>query len=137
MTEEEIAELKKKLKEHETRILKLESLFEEKPVIAKKKLSIKEFILQKQPEDDIQKALVIGYYLEKYEDFSCFNFRDIEQGFRDAKETVPENTADKIQKNIAKGHMMKTGKEKDDLTAFVLTNDGERFVENSFKKKKV
>lgn len=134
MSEVEIAKIKKILEEHEERILKLEKLFQTKPEIIKKKVSIKEFILQKRPKSDVQKALAISYFLEKYEGLASFNVKDLEKGFRDAREKVPSNVADKILKNIAKGHMMKTGEEKDGFTAYVLTNSGEKFVDNRFKK---
>lgn len=134
MSKEEVVEIKKKLEEHEERILKLERLFQTKPEIVNKKISIKEFILQKRPKSDVRRALGIGYYLEKFKGFSSFNVKDIEKGFRDAREKVPLNVADKIQKNIAKGHMMEAEKEKDGLKAYILTNSGEKFVDNRFKK---
>lgn len=131
---EEVGKIKKKLEEHEERISRLERLFQTKPEVIKKKISIKEFILQKRPKSDVQKALVIGYYLEKYQDFSSFNVKDVEQGFREAREKIPTNVGDKIQKNIAKGHMMEAGEEKEEMKAYFLTSSGERFVENNFGK---
>jgi len=131
---EEIAKIRKRLEEHEERISKLEKLlFQTKTEVSKKQISIKEFILQKQPKDDIQKALAIGYYLENLRGFSSFNFRDVSEGFREAREKVPPNVPDKIQKNIAKGYMMEVSEEKDELKAYVLTNRGEKFVKNNFK----
>ena len=134
--EEEISELKRKLEEHEKRISALEGFWSQaKPKPSEKKISIKEFILQKKPKNDTQKALAIGYYLENFERFTSFNTRDVEKGFRDAREKVPPNVSDKIQMNISKDHMMDAGEEKDDLKAYVLTNSGERFVENNFTEK--
>lgn len=135
-SDEEIMEINKKLEEHEERISKLESLFQTKPEVVKKEVSIKEFILSKKPKSDIQKTLAIGYYLEKYEDSSSFNIRDLEKSFRAAKEKVPKNVGDKPQKNIKKGHMMEDGEKKDNLKAWSLTNSGEKYVENGFKKEK-
>jgi len=133
--EEEIVEIKKKLKDHEERITKLEKFLPEtKPERARKKISIKEFILQKNPKGDVQRALAIGYYLEKYEGFSSFNAKDLENGFRDTKEKIPQNVPDKIQMNVRNGHMMKVEEKKDGYKAYVLTNSGEKFVENDFKK---
>jgi hypothetical protein len=130
---EEIANIRKVLEEHEERISKLEKIFETKPEVSEKRISIKEFILQKQPKNDIQRALAIGYYLEKLEGFSSFTFRDLAEGFREAREKVPPNVADKIQKNVAKGYMMEASEEKDGLKAYVLTNGGEKFVKSDFK----
>lgn len=133
---EEISRLRKKLEKHEERISRLEKLLQKEPEVIRKKESIKEFILRKRAINDVQKALAIGYYLEKFRGFSAFNERDLKQGFRDAREKTPQNVADKIQQNIAKGHMMKTGEKKDDITAYCLTNSGARFVEDDFKKEK-
>jgi len=130
---EEIAKIRKLLEEHEERISRLEKIFKTKPEVSEKRISIKEFILQKQPNDDIQRALTIGYYLEKLGGFLSFTFRDLEEGFREARERVPPNVADKIQKNIAKGYMMEASEEKDGLKAYVLTNRGEKFVKSDFK----
>lgn len=133
-SDKEIIEIKKKLKKHEKRISKLESLFQIEPKFKKKKISIKEFILSNKPKDVIQKTLAIGYYLEKYEDFSIFNAKDLESGFRAAKEQVPENINYKVIKNIEKGYIMEAKNKKDKLKAWNLTNSGDKFVENGFKK---
>jgi len=131
---EEITKINKKLDDHEARILKLERLLQTKPEVIKKKMSIKEFILQKNPKDDVGKALAIGYYLEKFGGLHSFNSKDIEQGFQEAKEKIPSNVADKIYKNIAKGYIMETKEEKDGMKAYVLTNTGEKYVESGIKK---
>lgn len=135
-SDEEIMEMKKKLEEHEERISKLESLSQTKPEAVKKEVSIKEFILSKKPKNDVQKTLAIGYYLEKYDDLSSFNIRDLERSFRSAKEKAPKNVGDKVQKNIGRGYMMDAKEKKDKLKAWVLTNSGEKHVENGFKKEK-
>jgi len=131
---EEIMEIKKKLKEHEERISKLESLSQTKPETVKKKISIKEFILSKKPKNDVQKTLTVGYYLEKYENLSSFNVKDLEKVFMAAREKVPKNIGDKIQLNIKKGHMMEVEEKKDNLKAWILTNSGEKYTRNGFKK---
>ena len=131
---EEIMEIKKKLKEHEERISKLESASQTKPETVKKKISIKEFILSKKPKNDVQKTLAVGYFLEKYENISPFNVKDLERGFIAAREKVPKNIGDKVQKNIKKDHMMEFKEEKDNLKAWILTNSGEKYIESDFKK---
>lgn len=132
---EEIMEIKKKLKEHEERISKLESVSQTKPETVKKKISIKEFILSKKPKNDVQKTLVVGCYLEKYENISPFNVKDLERGFIAAREKVPKNIGDKVQKNVKKGHMMEFKERKDNLKAWILTNSGEKYIESDFKKR--
>lgn len=103
---------------------------------ALKKLSIKEFLLSKKPNSDVQKALVIGYYLEKYEGYSSFNVPDLEKGFRSAKETVPNNINLCIIRNVQKGHLAEAKEEKNNLKAWYLTNTGGIFVESNFAKGK-
>ncbi|MGB8218370.1 MAG: hypothetical protein WCE94_13810 [Candidatus Methanoperedens sp.] len=127
-------EISKILENHERRISQLESLFQSKPENVKKNLSVKEFILSKSPTGDVQKTLVIGYYLEKYDGLLSFNVKDIENAFRAAKETVPDNINYKIFRNIEKGYMMESKEKKDNLKSFTLTSSGERFVENNLKE---
>lgn len=126
-------DLKKILDDHEKRIAALEDIMKSKPELLKKELSIKEFILSKKPQDDVQRTLIIGYYLEKYRAMTSYNAKDLEDGFREAKERVPENINYKVIKNIKKGLMMEAKEEKDNLKAWHLTGSGERFVENDLK----
>ena len=123
-----------KLEQHEKRITAIERMLISKPEAIKQKgFSIKEFILTKKPKDDVQKTLVIGYYLEKYNRMSSFNVKDLEYGFRQAREPVPKNINYKIFLNAKKGHMMEAKEQKDKLKAFNITGSGERFVENELK----
>ncbi|MBA7628155.1 hypothetical protein ES703_35630 [subsurface metagenome] len=134
MSDEEIMEIRKKLEGHEERISKLESLSQTKPEIVKKKISIKEFILSKKPKNDVQKTLTVGYYLEKYENFLFFSIKDLKSNFIAAREKVPKNIGDKVQLNIKKGHMMEVKEKKDNFKAWSLTNSGEKYIRNGFKK---
>ncbi|MCG2719100.1 MAG: hypothetical protein L6408_09755 [Nanoarchaeota archaeon] len=131
MSEEEI---KKILDDHERRIHFLEKMLRSEPDRVKKKISVKEFILSKKPKDDVQRTLVICYYLEKYKDMSNFNAKDVEYGFREAKENVPDNVNYKVIQNIKSGYMMEAKEKKDKFKAWTLTSTGERFVENDLKK---
>lgn len=133
MLDKRIAELEKKMEEHEERILELEELIISKPEDIRKGISIKQFILDKEPRNAVQKILLIGYYLEKYENMPFFTVRDLEKGLRDAKEIIPPNINDKVNLNIKRGHVMKLKEKKDGLRGWNLTNIGERFVENDFK----
>lgn len=134
MSDTEIIEIKKKLEEHEKRIFQLESLFHDKPETAKKKISVNEFILSKKPNDDIQKTLAIGYYLEKYEGLSSFNAEDLKSSFKTSKVVkAPKNINYKVIKNIEKGYMTESKEKKDKKKAWILTNSGEGYVKNGFK----
>jgi hypothetical protein len=139
------------LKDHERRIKLLEEQLAGKkavetkvaapaPVVApapppvSQKPTVRQLVLEKGPADDVQRCVVIAYHLEKREEYKSFNAKDIEKGFVDAREKVPGNVADKILKNVWKGHMMQVPEEKDGLKAYVLTNTGIKFVESGLKQ---
>lgn len=122
--------LKMILEDHEKRIARLESLLKEKPpTIARKKESLGEFLLQRKPKDSVERTLFVVYYLEQSDGLSPVNVKDIEAGFRAAKEAVPDNINYNVIKNIQKGLMMEAGGKKDNRKAWNLTATGERYVE--------
>lgn len=132
------------LKDHERRIKILEQKLaspKEKDEVPQSapvapvppKPTVRQLVLEKAPADDVQRCVVIAYHFEKREDYKSFNAKDIEKGFVDAREKVPGNVADKILKNVWKGHMMQVPEEKDGLKAYVLTNAGIKFVESGLK----
>lgn len=138
-TEERMSRMEAMLQEHERRIKALEQKLSgpeaviQVPTPAPKIQSIRQFMIEKSPTDDVQRSLVIGYYLEKQMGQISFNAKEIEKGFVDAREKVPGNVADKILKNVWKGHMMQVNDDKDGLKAYVLTNAGTKFIEGGIK----
>lgn len=134
--EDSLENMMRKLEEHESRISALEGAPAKKMQAVGKKLSVKEFLLTKKPPDDVQRTLVIGYYLEHFESMDTFNIRDLAEGFRSAKEPAPTNINDKVNLNIRKGHMMDAKEKKDKSKAWVLTNSGEEFVEKKLPEGK-
>lgn len=116
----------------ETRIEKLERLFEsETPVGTKaRKQSAKEFLLTKNPKSEVQKAIALAYFLEREECLASFNVPDLEAAFRSAREKLPKNMNDVVNKNVAHGFLMEAKGKKDSKKAWQLTSTGERFVEN-------
>lgn len=99
-----------------------------------KNLSLREFIAEKNPVDDVQRTLVIGYYLEHNKGMDSFNAEDIKKEFMSAKLKPPVNINDKINLNIRKGLMMELEKEKGSRKSWTLTDTGEKQIENGFKK---
>lgn len=134
--EDVIKDIMIKLDDHESRISALEGMPTKKTQGEGKKLSIKEFLLAKKPTDDVQRTLVIGYYLEHFEGMDRFNAKDLADGFRSAKEPPPTNINDKVNLNIGKGYMMEAKEKKDKFKAWVLTNSGEKFVEEELPEGK-
>ncbi len=136
--EKEISKLKNEIVNLGDRVASIEKLITgpAQPHV-KKSISIKEFILTKKPKDDNQKILVIAYFLEKYDGLTSFNVKDLASGFEGAKEKTPANINDRVNKIIAnKGHIMEAKEKKDNLNAWLLTNSGERFVDENLPPEK-
>lgn len=130
MSEEDILRnIMKKLEDLDKRVSALEGTPTSKMQTEGKRLSVKEFLLTKKPTNDVQRTLTIGYYLEHFESMDRFNIRDLSDGFRSAKEPPPANMNDKVNMNIRKGHMMEAKERKDKSKAWILTNSGEKLVE--------
>jgi hypothetical protein len=139
--EERFSRLEAMLQDYERRIRLIEQRLEggnkagerAAPTVPKVP-SLSRFINEKNPADDVQRSLVIGYYLEKHANHVAFNAKDLEKGFVDAREKVPGSVDDKILKNVWKGHMMQAGEDKDGLKAYALTAAGKKFVDTGFKQ---
>lgn len=97
--------------------------------VSNKKQSPKEFLLTKSVTGDVQKTLALAYYLESNEGMESFNVPDLQKTFRIAKEKLPKNLNDQINKNISRGYLMDAEEKKDSLKAWTLTSTGEKFVE--------
>ena len=117
----------------ESRIALLEKKISgENIVIANDKqklLSIKEFLLPVKILNDVHKTLLIAYYIEKITRVTSFNIDDIEKTYRSAKEQIPTNLNDKINKNIGKGFLMEAVEKKNNKKAWELTSLGEKSIE--------
>jgi len=119
----EIVELKK-------RVDRLESMLQiNPPEILGKKMSAREFLLTTKVEDSVQKTLALAYFLEKFEGLRSYSVKELERSFMIAKERVPTNTNDMINKNISKGLMMETEDKRDKKKTWCLTNAGVRYIE--------
>lgn len=99
-----------------------------------KQLSAKEFLLSKKISSTIEKTLALAYYLEHYGQVDSFNVDDLVSVYQAAREQLPANINDMINKNIAKGHIMEVRERKDAKKAWVLTTSGDEFVENDLNK---
>jgi len=98
-----------------------------------KPLSLREFILSKSPKTSMDTTLLVGYYLEKYSGFASFNIDDIVKGFNQAKEKPPSNPSDLLAKNARKGFIMEAEDKKGTTKGWMVTNTGERYIENGLK----
>jgi hypothetical protein len=128
--------LSTRVEELEARVTKLEAHFEGDIAVRPpkdRKLSAKEFLLTKNLTAETQKVLALAYFLEREEGLSSFNVQELETVFRAAREKIPKNMNDAVNKNIARGFLMGAKEKKDSKKAWQLTSTGERFVENNMK----
>lgn len=102
--------------------------------LAPKKTSIREFLLQHPPNNDVQRTLAVGFFLEKHAGMSSFTAADLEKGYRDAKHKLPSNINMNVNHSIRNGHMMEGEEKKGNKTAWVLTAYGEEYVLANFAK---
>jgi hypothetical protein len=116
----------------ESRVSALEKLFEgEGAAIAgqRKKQSAKEFLNTKRIGAETQKVLALAYFLERQDGLTSFNVPDLEAAFRAAREKLPKNMNDAVNKNVGRGLLMEAEQKKDSKKAWQVTATGERFVE--------
>jgi hypothetical protein len=120
----------------EARVERLEAQFGSETAVrlpSEKKLSAKEFLLTKNLKIETQKVLALAYFLEREEGLASFNVQELETVFRAAREKLPKNMNDAVNKNIARGFLMEAREKKDSKKAWQLTSTGERFVENDMR----
>jgi hypothetical protein len=98
--------------------------------VRQRRLSAKEFMLSKNLKSETQKVLALAYFLEREEGLASFNVSDLEAVFRAAREKLPGNMNDAVNKNIARGLIMGASEKKDSKKAWQLTSTGERYVEH-------
>lgn len=131
MSTTNIEDLKKQLQNLEERVSRLEQSSHSLATKSSgKETAVREFLIEKHPSSDLDKTIVIAYYVEHQRNTSPFSVRDVEDMFREAKETLPRNINDAINRNIAKGFIMKSREKKDGLISWTLTSTGEKFVES-------
>lgn len=129
--------LEKRLSDLEERVKQLEQAHHGDPTPSNKKgkeKSIKEYILELSPNDDIQRTLVIAAYLENYRGMNSFTSEAIKSHFQEARLKPPANVNDKINKNVIKGWLMDAEKTKDGKKTWNLTMTGEQKISTGFSK---
>ena len=103
------------------------------PPTGAKPTSVREFVKSKQPKTGIDTTQLIAHYLEKFDGVSPLNLEDLTRGFAEAKEPLPSNPSDTVYKNIRRGFLTEAKEKKGGTKAWIVTNSGERFVENGLK----
>ena len=126
----------KRLENLEKRVTYLEKLIFNKPDSMQEEISMRDFFKQKNPKNDNQKTLLMILCIEKFKNISPFNREDLEEGFNECREPIPENINDKVNQNKKKKYVMDVPESKNGLKSWKITNAGEKFVENDFKEEK-
>lgn len=141
-TQELLSEILATMKNLDSRISRLESSSAATPgsppasgrSSGDKKLSLKEFLIDRKPSNAVQITLAIAYFLENYDGVSPVNAADIERGFRAAREAVPPNVNDKANMCVKNGYFMEHNEKKDTMKAWLVTRTGEEIVRSGFGK---
>ncbi len=86
-------------------------------------LSAKEFLLEKQPQTDIERAACLAFYLTHYQDTPHFKTIDISKLNTEAAQSPFSNTAYAVSNATQKGFLAAAGKGTKQITAA-----GEQFI---------
>src|SRR5208337_4273512 len=92
-----------------------------------KKTSAAEFVKKSTAKNQIDRALVLGYFLEKIEGLSGFTSTELANLGRETKNPFT-NASDAVAKLAGRGLMMSAG-DKEGQRAYALTASGEAYVE--------
>ena len=98
-----------------------------------KKTSAAEFVKRSTAKNQNDRALVLGYYLEKVSGVSGFTSTELAQLGRETKQPFA-NASDAVAKLTGRGLMMSAG-DKDGQRAYALTASGEAYVETLLESK--
>lgn len=138
MTENNVKSLEQRVEELEIQVAELKVLLisedSKSTVKPKDKVSINEFLKNKNTRNEVQLTLVIAYWLDYFEKVDSFNVSDLENTFRSARLSVPKNINDKVNMNIKNGHMAEHKEKKNGKKAWYVTNTGVEFVEKTLNK---
>jgi hypothetical protein len=98
-----------------------------------KKTSPAEFLKKSNARNQMDRALLLGYYLEKTQGLSSFTSSELGQMGKDAKQPFA-NPSDNVGKLTARGLMMSAG-DKEGQRAYALTASGETYAETLLEAK--
>ena len=99
-----------------------------------KRLSVGEFMRKITSKNQTDRALALGYYLEKVEGIASFTTGELVDKGKEAKYPFG-NISDVVAKLAARGLMMSAG-DKESMRAYALTASGEEVVESMLEEPK-
>lgn len=96
------------------------------PIFVKKNITIDDFLILKNPDNNSDKTLVAGYFLEKYDKQESFTEIDIYRILN------IEDVEKYLMINLEKGYISKTS-ERNNLPDYTLTYSGEMYVKDGLQ----
>lgn len=124
---ETVQDLREQVEDIEERLTALEERFEAGDA-PRKGRDLRTLVKEFEPSTHVERALVIGYHLERNEGHENFTIDEIKRGYRDAKLKEPANMSDVLGSAGEQGLMRRDGEE-NGLQLWMLTLDGEQRVE--------
>ncbi len=97
------------------------------------KPAVKVFVKEKSPATDMERATVIGYYLDKWEDIHEFDGKQLGQWFTKAGKKPPKDPQQTLASAKAKKQFFDKGKGKG---KYKLSETGRYLVEHELPRKK-
>ena len=94
----------------------------------KKLISHSEFLKQLTPKTQMDKALALSYYLEKYSSQESFTTSELSEACKKSKQPNFSNISDCVAKLVSQGLLMNVD-DKDGARAYSLTTTGEKQIE--------
>lgn len=91
--------------------------------------SLVEFIRLKNPSQHTDRIVVFAYWLFKKENMPSYNTSDIENCYNETRILKPANISDMMNKIQGQGLITPVKEEKDGKKAWVITDTGEKYVE--------
>lgn len=88
-----------------------------------------EFTRIKNPSQYTDRIVIFAYWLFKKEKMSSYNSSDIENCYNETRITKPANISDMMNKIQGQGLITPVKEEKDGKKAWVITDTGEKYVE--------
>lgn len=118
--QEEVQNLKERVADLETRLDAGEK--------SNKGGDLRSLVKAFEPSTHVERALIIGYHLERHQGVENFTIKDIRNGYRDGKLKEPANMSDVLANAGERGLLRRDG-EDDGYQMWMLTLDGEQTIE--------
>ena len=97
-----------------------------------KRLAPAEFLRKLSHTNQLDRALALGYYLEKVQNISSFTTKDLIELSRQVKYPFA-NISESVSRLVGRGLMMSAG-DKDGIRAYSLTASGEQMIDSMAAK---